>query len=98
MAADTSGQLELRRGPHVGSYWLHGQLLCTGDPLEVLTTLGWMRGVFSWQGESYLPCVEPHGKHKAEVFVILSSSICRRPQVDLGLDLKTPVELIHRLR
>jgi hypothetical protein len=86
MAVDASAHLEFRREPLGGSYWLHGQVLSNGDPLEVFTTLGWVRGVFSWQGESYLPCVEPHGKQPFEATVILSSSICRRPHVGAGLD------------
>lgn len=51
--------------------------------------------MFFQQEGSYRPCVEPSGQHNAEVFMILSSSVCRRPQVDMGLDLETHVELIH---
>jgi hypothetical protein len=78
MSVDASDHLEFRREPLGGSYWLNGVLLSNGDPLEVYTTLGWVRGVFFWQGGSYLPCVEPSNKHQGEVSVILSSSVCRR--------------------
>jgi hypothetical protein len=71
--------LELHRELLVSIYRLNGLLLCNGDPLEVSTTLGWVRGAFSWQGDPYLPCIGFAGSR--EPLVIVSSSQCRRPQV-----------------
>jgi hypothetical protein len=84
MVSDAFDHLELRREPLGGSYWLNGVLLSNGDPLEVYTNVGWVRGVFFWQGGSYLPCVASGAQRESEVFVILSSSVCRRPQVEVG--------------
>jgi hypothetical protein len=77
-----ASSLELHREPLVSTYRLNGLSLCNGDPLEVLTTLGWVRGVFSWQGDPYFPCIEFAGSR--EPLVIVSSGLCRRPRV--GMD------------
>jgi hypothetical protein len=73
--------LELHREPLVSTYRLNGLLLCNGDPLEIWTTLGWVRGMFSWQGDPYFPCIGFAGSRKP--LVIVSSSRCRRPQVEV---------------
>jgi hypothetical protein len=62
------------------AYRLDGQDLKVGDPLEVWTTLGWVLGVFAWDGEPHLPCVSIlKDSGGPDPFVILTSSLCRRP-------------------
>jgi hypothetical protein len=80
MPARSASKLELHREAHRLTYRLEDRELNVGDPLEVWTTLGWIRGMFTWEGESHLPYVSPQNESGVlEPFVILNSSLCRRP-------------------
>jgi hypothetical protein len=80
MPSRTARQLVLHRETHCVAYRLDGVDLKVGDSLEVWTTLGWVLGVFTWDGEPHLPYVSILKDSGAlEPFVILSSSLCRRP-------------------
>ena len=79
MPARSARTLELHRDAHRITYRLDGCDLNNGDPLEIWTTLGWVRGVFTWEGESHLPYVSLQNESgMLEPFVILASSLCRR--------------------
>jgi hypothetical protein len=81
MHSGLTSRIELCRVTHGIQYRLDGKDLHNGDPLEVWTTLGWVRGVFAWEGEPYLPYVNvASADHHLEPFVIVTSSLCRRPQ------------------
>jgi hypothetical protein len=76
----SANQLVLHRETHRVVYRLNGHDLNVGDPLEVWTTLGWVLGVFTWDGEPHLPYVSILKDSGApDPFVILTSSLCRRP-------------------
>jgi hypothetical protein len=80
MPSRTAKQLVLHRENHFIVYRLDGQDLKVGDPLEVWTTLGWVLGVFTWDGEPHWPYVSIlKDSGGLEPFVILTSSLCRRP-------------------
>ena len=75
-------RIEICRTPSGITYCLDGQPLTNGDTLEIWTTLGWVRGIFAWEGEPYLPYINATSSDKSlEPFVIVTSSVCRRPQV-----------------
>ncbi len=75
-------QIEICRIPDGTTYCLDGQPLTNGDSLEIWTTLGWVKGHFVWGGEPYLPYVNVTANDRhLEPFVIVASSLCRRPQV-----------------
>jgi hypothetical protein len=78
MPARSARTLEFHRDAHRVTYRLEGRDLNNGDPLEIWTTLGWVQGIFTWEGESHLPYISlpNHGQGS---FVILTSSLCRRP-------------------
>ena len=76
----SANPLVLHRETHRIVYRLDGHDLKVGDSLEVWTTLGWVLGVFTWDGEPHLPYVSILKDSAAlEPFVILTSSVCRRP-------------------
>jgi hypothetical protein len=77
MPARSARTLELHREAHRITYRLDGYDLNNGDLLEIWTTLGWVRGVFTWEGESHLPYINLPDRERAS-FVILTSSLCRR--------------------
>jgi hypothetical protein len=80
MPSRSANQLVLHRETHRVVYRLDGHDLNVGDSLEVWTTLGWVLGVFTWDGEPHLPYVSILKDSGAlEPFVILTSSVCRRP-------------------
>jgi hypothetical protein len=80
MPSRSAKRLVLHRETHRIVYRLDGQELNVGDPLEVWTTLGWVLGVFTWDGEPHLPYVSLLKESGVlEPFVILTSSLCRRP-------------------
>jgi hypothetical protein len=75
-------RIELCRIPSGITYCLDGQPLSNGDALEIWTTLGWVKGIFAWEGEPYLPYINVTSSDKhLEPFVIVTSSVCRRPEV-----------------
>jgi hypothetical protein len=81
MSAGPNNRIELFREAGGVSYRLDGESLRNGDPLEVWTTLGWVRGVFAWEGEPYLPYVNVQtADRKLEPHVIVTGSLCHRPQ------------------
>lgn len=75
----TTCRIERRRIPSGITYCLEGQPLTNGDSLEIWTTLGWVRGVFTWEGEPHLPFIGATLGEHLEPFVIVTSSVCRRP-------------------
>jgi hypothetical protein len=80
MPSRSANQLVLNREAHRVSYRLDGVDLIVGDSLEVWTTLGWVLGVFTWDGEPHLPYVSIlKDSGGLDPFVILTSSLCRRP-------------------
>jgi hypothetical protein len=80
MPSRSAKQLVLHRETHCVAYRLDGVDLIVGDPLEVWTTLGWVLGVFTWDGEPHFPYVSIiNDSGGLEPFVILTSSLCRRP-------------------
>jgi hypothetical protein len=78
MPARSARTLELHREAHRITYRLDGYDLNNGDLLEIWTTLGWVRGVFTWEGESQLPYIKLRDQERLASFVILPSSRCRR--------------------
>jgi hypothetical protein len=75
-----ANHLVLQRDGLRVAYRLDGHDLKVGEPLEVWTTLGWVIGVFTWDGEPHLPYVSIlKDAGGLEPFVILTSSLCRRP-------------------
>jgi hypothetical protein len=75
-----SNRIELYRTREGVWYQLDGQHVRNGDPLEVWTTLGWVKGTFAWEGEPYLPYVNVISQQQTEPFVIVTSSLCRWPE------------------
>ena len=75
-----TSRIELCRIPGGITYSLDGQPLTNGDTLEIWTTLGWVKGIFAWEGEPYLPYINATSSERLEPFVIVTSSVCRRPQ------------------
>jgi hypothetical protein len=62
------------------AYRLGGCALRLGDALEVWTTIGWVQGLFTWEGEPHFPYISlVKDSGQLEPFVILTSSLCRRP-------------------
>jgi hypothetical protein len=77
-------RIEICRIPSGITYCLDGEPLTNGDTLEIWTTLGWVKGIFAWEGEPYLPYINATSSEKSrEPFVIVSSSVCRRPQITI---------------
>jgi hypothetical protein len=75
-------RIELCRTPSGITYCLDDEPLSNGDTLEIWTTLGWVKGIFVWEGEPYLPYINAISSDKhLEPFVIVASSVCRRPLV-----------------
>ncbi len=82
VSSGMTSRIELCRIPSGITYCLDGQPLTNGDSLEIWTTLGWVKGIFAWEGEPYLPYINATSSDKhLEPFVIVTSSVCRRPQV-----------------
>jgi hypothetical protein len=79
MRSNLTNRIELCRDTNGVRYQLDGNNLRNGDPLEVWTTLGWIKGDFCWDGEPYLPYLGFAEKSR-EPFVIVSHSLCRRPE------------------
>jgi hypothetical protein len=77
--SELTSRIELCRDANGVRYQLDGNNLRNGDPLEVWTTLGWIKGDFFWEGEPYLPYLNFAEKSR-EPFVIVSYSLCRRPE------------------
>jgi hypothetical protein len=87
MPSRLTSKLELHREAQCVTYRFEGCDLNVGDPLEIWTTLGWVRGVFTWEGESHLPYVSPPTKSGVlEPFMIVNNSVCRRPQSQQPLE------------
>ena len=78
MRSAMASRIELCRAP--SGYRLDDQPLTNGDSLEIWTTLGWVRGMFAWEGEPYLPYINATSGERLEPFVIVTGSVCRRPE------------------